>query len=382
MGVARPAHAGVQVVLQVRVAARNARDPLDRRGRKRRSAQVRVHDDAGGVERRAQARRSVELPLGPCEELLGSLGDASPAGIGERRPDRLDGGRAPVARDEVGGALVAEHGVDGRQSSQRVIGHGAILCPHVPRQRRPTLYAMQSFGRRQRPRRLPPVRPLAAIAVVVASALLATAAFVTHRLWPLTDRAAGAIDAPGLRPGRAAAPGTPAPVNLVAGDAAGSPANVHARAAIVVDRTTGRVLWQKDAHRPLPVASLTKLMTALVAADGKLDASFRVTPPMTGVPGYTLGLHTGDRVTERRMLAAALIASANDAANALAVHRSGSVARFVRRMNAQARDLGLADTHYSNPSGIYDRATARRRGIRRPSRYASSSSPCSGGWSA
>ena len=93
MGVARPAHAGVQVVLQVRVAARNARDPLDRRGRKRRSAQVRVHDDAGGVERRAQARRSVELPLGPREELLGSLGDASPAGIGERRPDRLDGGR-------------------------------------------------------------------------------------------------------------------------------------------------------------------------------------------------------------------------------------------------------------------------------------------------
>jgi D-alanyl-D-alanine carboxypeptidase (penicillin-binding protein 5/6) len=212
---------------------------------------------------------------------------------------------------------------------------------------------MQSFGRRQRPRRLPPVRPLAAIAVVVASALLATAAFVSHRLWPLTDRAAGAIDAPGL-PVAGGGPGTPAPVNLVAGDAAGSPANVRARAAIVVDRTTGRVLWQKDAHRPLPVASLTKLMTALVASDGKLDASFRVTPPMTGVPGYTLGLHAGDRVTERRMLAAALIASANDAANALAVHRSGSVARFVRRMNAQARDLGLADTHYSNPSGIYD----------------------------
>jgi len=212
---------------------------------------------------------------------------------------------------------------------------------------------MQSFGRRQRPRRLPPVRPLAAIAVVVASALLATAAFVTHRLWPLTDRAAGAIDAPGLR-AAGGGPGTPAPVNLVAGDAAGSPANVHARAAIVVDRTTGRVLWQKDAHRPLPVASLTKLMTALVASDGKLDASFRVTPPMTGVPGYTLGLRAGDRVTERRMLAAALIASANDAANALAVHRSGSVARFVRRMNAQARDLGLADTHYSNPSAIYD----------------------------
>ena len=213
---------------------------------------------------------------------------------------------------------------------------------------------MQSFGRRQRPRRLPPVRPLAAIAVVVASALLATAAFVTHRLWPLTDRAAGAIDAPGLRGGGRRAGRRLRRSSSSPGTRPAARRTSMRAPPIVVDRTTGRVLWQKDAHRPLPVASLTKLMTALVAADGKLDASFRVTPPMTGVPGYTLGLHAGDRVTERRMLAAALIASANDAANALAVHRSGSVARFVRRMNAQARDLGLADTHYSNPSGIYD----------------------------
>src|SRR6476620_11335374 len=127
---------------------------------------------------------------------------------------------------------------------------------------------MQSFGRRQRPRRLPPVRPLAAIAVVVASALLATAAFVTHRLWPLTDRAAGAIDAPGLT-APSGGPGAAPKVELVAGAPAGHPKHVPARAAIVVDRTTGRVLWQKGAHRPLPIASLTKLMTALVAADGK-----------------------------------------------------------------------------------------------------------------
>jgi D-alanyl-D-alanine carboxypeptidase (penicillin-binding protein 5/6) len=97
-------------------------------------------------------------------------------------------------------------------------------------------------------------------------------------------------------------------------------------------------------------------MTALVAADRKPGGAFVVTPAMTGVPGYTLGLKAGDRVTERRMLAAALIASANDAANALAVHRSGSIARFVRRMNAEARTLGLHDTHYSNPSGIFDTA--------------------------
>jgi serine-type D-Ala-D-Ala carboxypeptidase (penicillin-binding protein 5/6) len=213
---------------------------------------------------------------------------------------------------------------------------------------------MQSFGRRRRPRRLPPIRPLPAVAVVVASALVATAAFVTHRLWPLTDRAAGAIDAPGLTSPSGGGPGPPAAVQLVSGPPAGHPARVDARAAIVVDRTTGRVLWQKGAHRRLPIASLTKLMTALIAVDRHLDASFTVTRAMTGVPGYTLGLKAGDRVTERRMLAAALIASANDAADALAVHRSGSVARFVRRMNAEARELGLSETHYSNPSGIFD----------------------------
>ena len=213
---------------------------------------------------------------------------------------------------------------------------------------------MQSFGRRRRPRRLPPLRPLPLVAVALASALLATAAFVTHRLWPLTDRAAGAIDAPGLTVAPGGGGTAPAPVKLVAGPPAGQPARIRARAAIVVDRTTGRVLWQKGAHRRLPIASLTKLMTASVAVDRRLDATFRITQAMTGVPGYTLGLRAGDRVTERRMLAAALIASANDAANALAVHRSGSVARFVGRMNAEARTLGLSDTRYSNPSGIFD----------------------------
>jgi D-alanyl-D-alanine carboxypeptidase len=213
---------------------------------------------------------------------------------------------------------------------------------------------MQSHGRRQRPRRLPPVRPLHVTAVVVASAMRATTAFVVHRLWPLTDRAAGAIDAPALTAPAGGGPGSAPAVELVPGAPAGKPGHVRARAAIVVDRMTGRVLWQKAAHRRLPIASLTKMMTALVAAGGKLDASFQVTRAMTGAPGYTLGLRAGDRVTERRMLAAALIASANDAADALAVHHSGSVDGFVRRMNARARGLGLSDTRYSNPSGIYD----------------------------
>jgi D-alanyl-D-alanine carboxypeptidase (penicillin-binding protein 5/6) len=98
-------------------------------------------------------------------------------------------------------------------------------------------------------------------------------------------------------------------------------------------------------------------MTALVAeprSSRGLRRPFAVTQAMVGVPGYTLGLRPGERVTAAHMLAAALIASANDAANVLAVHRAGSLHRFVGTMNAEAARLGLADTHYSNPSGIFD----------------------------
>ncbi len=101
-------------------------------------------------------------------------------------------------------------------------------------------------------------------------------------------------------------PGGLPPVQLVDGAPAGHPSRVDARAAIVVDRTTGRVLYQKGAHRRLPIASLTKLMTALVGMDRKLDAPFRVTPAMTGVPGYTIGLQrrrSRDRATDARRVA-------------------------------------------------------------------------------
>jgi D-alanyl-D-alanine carboxypeptidase (penicillin-binding protein 5/6) len=97
------------------------------------------------------------------------------------------------------------------------------------------------------------------------------------------------------------------------------------------------------------------MMTALVAYRAhKTRGTFVVTPAMTDVPGETLGLSAGDRVSARDMLAATLLPSANDAANALAVHTSGSLTAFVARMNATARNLGLRDTRFSNPSGIYD----------------------------
>jgi D-alanyl-D-alanine carboxypeptidase (penicillin-binding protein 5/6) len=223
--------------------------------------------------------------------------------------------------------------------------------------RRPTLYSMQAGPRRRRP--LPRASPLRVVAIVVLLVIALAAAVVVWRVLPLTDTGAGVIPetaltgvVPDVGGGGTAQPTAP----LAATAASTRPiAGVGAAAAVLVDAGSGRVLWMHHPHERRAVASLTKLMTAWLAARrGPLDARFTVTPAMTGELGYTIGITSGSRVSVRDMLAASLIASANDAADALAVHRSGSVARFVRLMNHEARRLGLSDTRYSNPSGIVD----------------------------
>jgi serine-type D-Ala-D-Ala carboxypeptidase (penicillin-binding protein 5/6) len=231
----------------------------------------------------------------------------------------------------------------------------------VNRPARPPLYGFEA-GRRRRRRRRPGLRlpPLAAVALVLLAVIAAGSAFVAYRLWPLTDRGAGVIGPPVPAAHRAHGSTHPGSLPLrpltAPRESRSHIPGVRASAGILADSASGSVLWGHDAHRPLPIASLTKLMTALVALPepARLDRPFTVTPAMVGVPGYTISLHAGQVVTPRKMLAAALIASANDAANALAVHAAGSLHGFVGRMNAQAERLGLSDTHYSNPSGIFD----------------------------
>src|SRR5439155_2771651 len=101
------------------------------------------------------------------------------------------------------------------------------------------------------------------------------------------------------------------------------------------------------------IASQTKLMTVHLAEQGR-GGVFRVPRAVRGLAGETLGLVPGRRVRTGDMLAATIVASANDAAVALAVHRAGSVHRFVALMNREAHRLGLHDTHYSNPPGHVD----------------------------
>ncbi len=216
-------------------------------------------------------------------------------------------------------------------------------------------------GRRRR-RRPQPISALWALLGVVVLVVAIGAGVVMWRLLPLLDRGAGTIP-PSALTGVAAPSGDGGAAGLAPLTTAGVShrpvAGVRAAAAIVVDAESGKVLWMLHPHARRPVASLTKLMTALLAQrPGGLDRRFTITAPMTGELGYTLGLRVGQRVTVRDMLAAMLIASANDAADALAVRRAGSVAAFVKRMNHEARRLRLADTHFSNPSGIIDTGNA------------------------
>lgn len=133
--------------------------------------------------------------------------------------------------------------------------------------------------------------------------------------------------------------------------ALGSP-ELSAPAGILTTRD-GRVLWERDAHQARPMASTTKIMTALVVLErADLDAVATVSEAATAVEGSTAGLVAGQRVPVRTLLAALLVRSANDAAIVLAEHVAGSVEAFVRLMNAKARELGLEDTHFTNPHGL------------------------------
>ena len=136
--------------------------------------------------------------------------------------------------------------------------------------------------------------------------------------------------------------------------AAGAPPRIAAQAYVVRGSVDGGVLAERRPEQRRPLASITKLMTVLVALErSRLDDVVVVSPQAAGIGESTIFLRPGERVTVRDLAIGALVPSANDAATALAVHAGGgSVARFVALMNARARALGLRDTHFSNPHGL------------------------------
>ena len=130
---------------------------------------------------------------------------------------------------------------------------------------------------------------------------------------------------------------------------------VGGAAAILVDAKTGRVLWGLHAHRRLHVASTTKIMTALLALR-KLRPHDIVTVDRTvpRVPLVREGLRAGEHVEAWKLFYSLLLYSGNDDALALAIATAGDKWTFVRSMNAEARELGLHDTHFASPSGVVD----------------------------
>jgi D-alanyl-D-alanine carboxypeptidase len=129
-----------------------------------------------------------------------------------------------------------------------------------------------------------------------------------------------------------------------------------ARSAILVDARTGRVLWALRPHLRRPVASTTKIMTALVALR-RLAPGDVVTVPRTvlRVPLVKEGLRPQERVRAWKLFYGLLLYSGNDDALALAVASAGSRANFVALMNQEAHRLGLLETHFAGPSGVIDR---------------------------
>jgi D-alanyl-D-alanine carboxypeptidase (penicillin-binding protein 5/6) len=131
------------------------------------------------------------------------------------------------------------------------------------------------------------------------------------------------------------------------------PPDISAPSAIVVEASTGDVVFSRNASQQRSPASTTKLMTALLSVEGAALDDVLTTVPYDAAPAESVaGLRGGERLTVRDLLRALMLASANDAAVTLATGISGSVPAFVREMNARAKELGLQDTTFTNPVGL------------------------------
>ena len=127
---------------------------------------------------------------------------------------------------------------------------------------------------------------------------------------------------------------------------------VSAKSAVVMDADTGEVVYARSADTRLPMASTTKIMTALVAlSEGDLDREYVVKKEYAAVEGSSMYLQEGERLTLRDTLYGLMLESGNDAAVAIA-GECGGMQAFLEKMNAKAAELGLTDTHFDNPNGL------------------------------
>lgn len=132
-------------------------------------------------------------------------------------------------------------------------------------------------------------------------------------------------------------------------------ASASAGAEIAMELTTRTVLTESNADKRMPMASTTKIMTALIIAeDCDLDEEITVPDAAVGVEGSSIYLKKDERIDVRDLLYGLMLRSGNDSAVALAIHHSGSVENFVTVMNERAKRIGADNTNFKNPSGLPD----------------------------
>lgn len=152
--------------------------------------------------------------------------------------------------------------------------------------------------------------------------------------------------------------------------------DINARSAIVIDFESGRVLYEKNAYQERPMASTTKIMTAIVALEnGNLDDIVTVSRNAASIWGSKINLTAGEQLTLSELIYGLLMCSGNDAAIAIAEHIAGSVESFLIMMNNKALDIGALNTNFTSPHGLdgtghystaYDMAIITRYALENP----------------
>lgn len=129
---------------------------------------------------------------------------------------------------------------------------------------------------------------------------------------------------------------------------------ISAHSACLIEAESGKVLYGKNEQKQMPMASTTKIMTAIVALESgiPLDTRIKVPSEAVGVEGSSIYLDHGESITMEELIYGLLLCSANDAAVAISIAAYGSVEDFVFKMNEKALELGLSNTHFENPHGL------------------------------
>ena len=144
-------------------------------------------------------------------------------------------------------------------------------------------------------------------------------------------------------------------MTLNAGAYAENAPDIAAGGAALIEQHTSAVICAKEAHKKLPMASTTKIMTALIVIENcSLGDTVKVSPKAYGVEGSSMYLNAGEEVSVEDMLYGLMLLSGNDAAVALAIHTAGSVEAFAALMNARAEEIGAHNTNFVTPNGLHD----------------------------